>query len=220
MVERLILGSILTLVATISTAAVSAVEARTTNERSVAENTANQKKKTPERPVGKTDSGEERAATQLVQSHLPDLKPVLDHLRSDDPRQYNLAIRDLAKSARRLETSKTRDQELYDIELELLQARSSVQLLTAKLKVRDNQSDRKSLRAAASRLQQAELSRAKYDVRVLQERFDRMQKSLDAATQRLAMKETNVEEQLETSYLGLLRKAGRQADGVTAREKK
>jgi hypothetical protein len=143
---------------------------------------------------------------------LPELKPVLDHLRSDDPHQYNLAVRDLAKSARRLEAAKHRDQQLFEIEVELLQAQSSVRLLTAKLKVRDSQTDRQSLRKAVSRLQEAELNRTRYDIQMLKERLDRTKKSLDAAEQRLGAKQDNFRDQLEKSYLGLLRKAGRQPD--------
>ncbi len=213
MAERLFFGSMLTVILTLAVPNAWAVEARATNQRSVADNNAQPKK--PSKPTArstKTDHHAELAATQLVESHLPELKSVLEHLRSDDPRQYNLAIRDLAKSARRLEASKNRDHELYDIEVELLQAQSSVRLLTAKLKVRDDQADRVRLREAAGRLHQAELNRAKYELRVLQERIDRTQKSLDAAKQRMSAKQDNYREQLETSYLGFLRKAGRLPD--------
>ncbi len=211
MVERFCFYSLLTIIV-FASAHVWAVEARTTNERSLADNNpdANKKPKTPtERQAVKTDRDSELAAIKLVEAHLPDLKSVLNHLRTDDPHQYNLAVRDLAKSARRLEISKNRDTELYDIDVELLQAQSSVRLLTAKLKVRDNQADRKRLREAAGRLQQAELSRADYDVRALQERLERTQKSLTAAEQRLANKQDS---DLEKIYIGLLRKAGRKAD--------
>ena len=211
MVERFCLSCLVTLIV-LATVDLSAVEARTTNASSLADNSPDTNQKTKnlvERPAAKADRDTELAATQLVETHLPDLKPVLNHLRTDDPNQYNLAIRDLAKSARRLETSKKRDSELYDIDVELLQAQSSVRLLAAKLKVRDNQADRKRLREAAARLQQAELARAKFDVRVLQERLERTQKSLTAAQLRLASKQAS---DLEKTYTGLLRKAGRKPD--------
>ena len=211
---------IVALLAVISTAFVCGAQAATTNERSLAQNKQpDSGKKTPEKPESrkrvpergtvKIDRAIELAATQLVDSHLPDLKNVLKHLRSNDLQQYNLAIRDLARSARKLELSKKRDQGLYDLEVELLQANSNVRLLTAKLKVRDDQSDRKRLREAVSRLHDAELQRARYDVNSLQERIKRTQKSLDAAKQRLTQKESRHKELVESSYLGYLRKAGR-----------
>ena len=191
-----------------------AAEARVVNDRSVADagaKTDQAKTDTAQtataKPV-KTDRDVERAATDLVETHLPELKSVLAHLRRQQPREYGLAIRDLAKSARRLETAKTRDQRLYDIEVELLQAQSDAKLLTAKLKVRDNEPDRKQLREAVQRLQQAEIARAKYDIRTLQERLRKTQTLLDAAESRLTTKQD--EDQLEKSYLNFLRKAGRQ----------
>ncbi len=218
MAERNLLWLMLTLIA--APVSLHAVEARTTNERSVADNDGKPKKsKTAGRPAVKIDPEAELAATRLVQSLLPELKSILNHLRSEDQRQYNLAIRDLAKSARRLETAKNRDEELYEIEVELLQAQSSVRLLTAKLKVRDSESDRKKLRQSVGRLQQAELSRVKYDVRVLQERIERTKKSLDTAKERLTSKADHFQEQLQASYLGYLRKAGRKPDGELTGEK-
>ncbi len=205
-----------------------AAEARVVNDRSVADagsktdqaktdKAKTDKAKTDKAKTGqsaptaksaKADPDVERAATHLVETHLPELKSVLAHLRSQQPREYGLAIRDLAKSARRLEAVKNRDQRLYDIEVELLQAQSDAKLLTAKLKVRDNEPDRKQLREAVQRLQQADIARAKYEIRTLQERLRKTQTLLDAAESRLTTKQD--EDQLEKSYLNFLRKAGRQ----------
>lgn len=189
-----------------------AVEARVTNAKSIADAGDKTDKARP-KPGAKNakprvERDAELAATTLVDSHLPELKSVLKHLRAEQPRQYNLAIRDLAKSAKRLEVAKNRDEELYDIEVELLQAHSAATLLTAKLKVRDDEPDRKHLRAAAERLRNAEVARAKYDIRMYQERLNKTQQLLDAANKRLATKQD--EDQLEKSYLSFLRKAGRQ----------
>ena len=192
-----------------------AAEARVVNDRSVADaGSKADKAKTdtaqpaPAAKAAKADRDLDGAATHLVETHLPELKSVLAHLRSQQPREYGLAIRDLAKSARRLEAAKNRDQRLYDIEVELLQAQSDAKLLTAKLKVRDNEPDRKQLREAVQRLQQAEIARAKYEIRTLRERLRKTQQLLDAAESRLTTKQD--QDQLEKSYLNFLRKAGRQ----------
>jgi hypothetical protein len=151
-------------------------------------------------------------AQQLVQSHLPELEQVLGRLAANRPREHDRAIRDLAKSARRLEAARDRDERLYELEVELLKAQTQVSLLTAKLKVRDSQSDRKLLREAAGRLQQAQLARSQYEVDVLRARLQRTQQQLDAAQQRLDDRREELDHQLEESYLGLLRKAGRDAN--------
>jgi hypothetical protein len=194
-----------------------AVDASVVNNRSVADagSTADKAKpdKTKSAPGEKTakaavDRNAELAATELVEIHLPELKTVLKHLRTQQPREYAVAIRDLAKSARRLEVAKNRDERLYDIEVELLQAQSDAKLLTAKLKVRDNEPDRRQLREATRRLQQAEIARVEYEIHTLQERLKKTQQLLDAAQSRLTTRQN--EDQLEKSYLNFLRKAGRQ----------
>ncbi|NNE00667.1 MAG: hypothetical protein HKN47_25405 [Pirellulaceae bacterium] len=158
------------------------------------------------------DADQERAATELVQTHLPELTKLLDRLKQDDQRQYNLAIRDLAKSARRLDMAKNRDQEFYEIEVELLKTQSSIKLLTAKLKVRDNQADRESLRQAAQRFQDAELAKARYNIRMLKERVERTEQLLATANKRLASIEDDRQSHLEKKYTGFLRSAGRHSN--------
>lgn len=162
------------------------------------------------------DSAAQSAAQQLVQQHLPELKPVLQRLRSSDPRQYQRAVNDLARSARKLETAKNRDERLYEIEVEALQARNAVNLLTAKLKVRDNQADRKSLRKAVERLQQSAIARVQYDVDTLQARMQGLQRQLQNAKQRLQSRTDEAANEADRNYVLSLRKAGRRPTTPTA----
>jgi membrane-associated HD superfamily phosphohydrolase len=148
-------------------------------------------------------------ANKLVSSHLPSLKSVLERLREDQPREYDRAVRDLARSARKLDSAKSRDERLYELELELLQAQTDAALLTAKLKVRDNAADRRRLKNAAARLQQAQISRSEYDIAMYKQRLERTQQLLKAAEEKLAKKQQNREEAVEKSYSAMLRKAGR-----------
>ncbi|MFK8111555.1 MAG: hypothetical protein AB8B91_05120 [Rubripirellula sp.] len=158
----------------------------------------------------KVDQEIEAKALDLVRAHLPELKVVLSQLREKDPREYDRAIRDLVKSARKLELAKNRDEQLYDIEVELLKAQNQVNFLTAKLKVRDSKSDRKRLRESLERLQESQIARAHYDVNVYQERLNRAQAQLEAAKKRLSSKQ-NGNGSIEKLYTGLLRKAGRES---------
>ncbi|QDT08754.1 hypothetical protein [Planctomycetes bacterium K23_9] len=178
-----------------------------------AENASTKSAKTkPSDRTNRLDPQLEQRANELVQSHLPTLSKLLQRLKSDNPRQYELAIRDLAKSVRRLDLAKKRDQVLYDIELELLKAQSSVKIHTAKLKVRDNQADRTALRASAKRLLKAEVSRAEYNVNLMTERAKRAKQQLAAAHGRLDSLQKNSDSQLDRKYTLLLRSAGRKAD--------
>lgn len=167
------------------------------------------KRSTPKTPLP-VDRDTETEALDLVLQHLPKLDVVLKRLRADQSREYDRAIRDLAKSSRKLDAAKGRDERLYEIELELLKAQTEVNLLTAKLKVRDSRDDRKQLRVSAGRLQQAQIARAEYEVDLLRGRLQRAKQQLEAASQRLDAKRTNTEQQLEETYLGLLRRAGRE----------
>ncbi len=166
-------------------------------------------------PLAERDSSKKLAASSdieqsvlnLVEKHLPELDAMLDRLRSDNRKQYDIAIRDLSRWTKRLESAKKRDAKLYDIEVELLKAESEVNLLTAKLKVRDNDADRESLRKSVIREHRAKLARARYDLNASAERLDRAKHQLELAKEKLATLEN--ESELEQSYLSLLKKAGR-----------
>lgn len=160
----------------------------------------------------RVDRQAEAKVNALVQSHLPELRRVLDRLRTDEPRQYARAIRDLAKSARKLELAKKRDERLYDIEVELLKSTNQVNLLTAKLKVRDNRANRKELRLAAQQLLEARAARATYDVELFRDRLQRTEKQLNAAQKRLDEGRRDPQKTLEKTYRQLLRDAGREPE--------
>ncbi len=178
--------------------------------QSLAESSPSESNNQPQR--GRVDPQAEQRALDLVHSHLPELTKLLQQLRSDNPRQYELAIRDLTKSSRRLEFAKNRDEELYQIEVDLLKIQSSLKIHTAKLKVRDNQADRQALRQAAQRLLEVEIARAKYNVRICSERVQRADQQLAAADERLKKLQQDGQPQLKRKIASLLRTAGRQAN--------
>ncbi|GAA5506401.1 hypothetical protein [Novipirellula caenicola] len=151
----------------------------------------------------------ETIAIALVNSQLPELEPLLDRLKANEPAQYHAAIRDLARSAKRLEAAKNRAPELYEIESKLLQVQMHVKMLAAKLKVWDRQSDRDALREAVATLIQMEMKRAEAEIRYTQQRIERTQRQLAAAQDRLETKQQNFDNQLEKTYQQLLRSAGR-----------
>ena len=168
--------------------------------------------------VAKVDAKVEQSVLQLVEKHLPEVDRVLDRLRKSDPTEYSRAIRDLAKSVRRLESAKKRDEALFEIEIQILKARSNVNLLTATLKVRDKDSTRDALRKAADELQQAELARDDYELNAMEQRLINTQRQVEALKERIAKKRTDSKAQLEKSYNVYLRKAGRQPASTTPKK--
>lgn len=95
----------------------------------------------------------EASVLPMVENHLPDLKVLLDRLRKNQPKLYDTAIRDLSRYSKRLETAKRRSEESFEIELEVVKAQSSANLLIARLRVRDSKKDRDSLRKATQQIQ-------------------------------------------------------------------
>jgi hypothetical protein len=176
-----------------------------TNARSLADNRTTSP--TPEATTERRET--ERMVEDLVQSHLPEMTSVLKQLRNVQPEAYERAIKDLFKAARKLELAEKRDQRLFEIEVELLQAEYQASLLMAKLKVRDSETDRRKLRDAVARLQRAQISRSEYDVEVFRKRLERAQRQLDSAVTRLESRKKDADTQLEKSYQTMLRKAGR-----------
>lgn len=151
----------------------------------------------------------ERGVLQMVNNHLPEIKVLLDQLRDNEPRQYESAIRNLAKSSRRLQAARKRGEEAFELEVHIVQAQSSINLLIAKLKVRDNKMDRKALLEATRRIELAEIERAKHELASSQSRLARMQEQVTALEKRLLEKQTKLNETVDKDFQSYLRKSGR-----------
>jgi DNA repair exonuclease SbcCD ATPase subunit len=151
----------------------------------------------------------EQDVLQMVEDHLPEIKVLLDQLRRKAPRQYDLAIRNLAKSSRRLQLAKKRGAEAFEAEVRIVQAQSSINLLIAKLKLRDSEKDHQALFDATKRLQLAEIARARHEVAQLQARLAKMRQQVTAAERRLSDKQSKMNETIEKSFQGYLRRSGR-----------
>ncbi|TWU00887.1 hypothetical protein [Stieleria varia] len=161
------------------------------------------------REAPQVDETTEERVLEMVQSHLPELQRLLDQLRMNEPRQYRVAIQNLAKSAKRLEMAANRDPRFFELELTVIKSQTAVNLLIAKLKVRDSKSDRQALQKATEQIHDAETARAQYDVDQMQERLQRAQQQLAAAQKRLQSRQADRTTQIERSFAGNLRKAGR-----------
>lgn len=161
----------------------------------------------------------EAQALKLVRDELPALQKVIDRLRADSPTQYEKAVREIGRSAKRLEAVRLRDEQLYRLELDLLRSRTTISLLVARLKVRDDESDRSALKATVKQLHQAEWSRAKYDVETMQKRLQKMNDQLVQAQSRLDKKSGDANEYERDVYADYLRKAGRDMESSTQKKR-
>lgn len=175
------------------------------NQQSVTQS-QNAKQQTRNREL---TSDNEQLALVLTREHLPQLTPLLQQLKIDQPRQYERAVMDLARSAKKLNIALKKDERLYQVELELLKADTEANLIAAKLKVRDRPQDRIKLRDAVVRLHAAKHQKMRYDIEVLQQRLARDQASLATAEQNLSALTEDSSKSVDAVYLSLLRKADR-----------
>jgi hypothetical protein len=78
---------------------------------------------------------------ELAKNQMKELVPLLDRLKKRAPHQYEKAIRDLDRSAKRLEAIRKRDEKLFDASLREWTTRSEIQLRKAKLRVANSVAD-------------------------------------------------------------------------------
>ncbi|MCC9599573.1 hypothetical protein LOC67_03295 [Stieleria sp. JC731] len=162
------------------------------------------------RKTPKLDPELERNVVEMVENHLPEVKKLLDQLRKKAPKQYETAIRSLARSARRLQTAKKRGEEVFELELQIVQAQSSLNLLIAKLKIRDSKSDRQALAKATEQLAKAELAKLQFELTTLKSRMTRLNQQIADTEAKIDERKTDFASAIEANVEANLRKAGRQ----------
>ncbi|MDA1050821.1 MAG: hypothetical protein O3C40_10125 [Planctomycetota bacterium] len=86
-------------------------------------------------PLPPVTAEQEAAAVALVQKHHNDLFELLIYLKEGLPQEYERAIRDLSRASDRLAQFEKRDPQRHQLELQLWQAASRRQLLTARLQM-------------------------------------------------------------------------------------
>ncbi len=112
----------------------------------------------------------ESAGLELAKQHLRELVPVLNHLKSNSPPQYEKAIRDLDRAAKKLDTIKRRDAKLFDIALREWKTRGQIDLLKAKFRVNKSDVDKQRMLDRLSSLQRTELERIDRELELLDQR--------------------------------------------------
>ncbi len=162
--------------------------------------------------VGKipVDAQSENAAIELVRVYLPELNPVIGALRSHSSAEYNKAITDLARTARRLASLQDRDVEGFELEVAWVQWQTRADLAFAKLQVRDDPETRKRLKDAIRKREELRLQRILHDRRRLEERRQRIDSQLKRIEEQIA--QSDVDAAVEKTYAVLIRKLPRTKD--------
>jgi hypothetical protein len=103
------------------------------------------KKAKPKRATEVT-AEQEAEAVLFVRQHHGELAELLDHLRSSSPSDYQKAIRDLWHARDRLSQIEQRDRARYGLELDAWVVQSRIQLVVARLAMKDSHALREELR--------------------------------------------------------------------------
>ncbi|GEM_PF-5264034 len=159
------------------------------------------------------DAATERQVLAMVDQHLPDLKGMLDYLRSHAPEEYQQALRDLARRARRLKLALRRGERFYETELQTLKVENRIDLAVAKLRLKDEPSLRVQLRGDLRELQQLRTERLLLERDAIEQRVERATEQLAAAEKRLLESRRAGDAAAERAYENLVRKISLQKPG-------
>jgi hypothetical protein len=154
------------------------------------------------KPVGKANNRpqvaitpeREAAAMTFVERNHGELSGLLASLKTNQPRQYEQAIREIYRVTERLAGIQERDPLHYELEVKLWTAQSQVQLLAARLKMGDTQEQRKQLREALSAQIAARLEVLKHQRAQAAQRLGKMDRDI---SQIEATREQTIERQLD-----------------------
>jgi hypothetical protein len=124
-----------------------------------------------EKKVRPASPAENSPGLELAKTHFSELLPVLKHLRVHSPSQYEKAIRDLDRSAKRLESIKRRDSQLFDISLREWKTRGHIDLLKAKVRVKKSDFVQQEILQQLKILHGIELERLQRELVIIDERL-------------------------------------------------
>jgi hypothetical protein len=147
---------------------------------------------------------EEREAASLffVKRHLPELLPLLEQLKKDNPPQYETEIRAIFQVTELLADLRD-DPKRYDLELKIWQTENRAHALIAKLST-PSAEERKKVEAD---LQDLVRELVNLDIQVLEMKADQLDKELGEVKDELAKARDNMERQVKERYDALLGKA-------------
>lgn len=143
----------------------------------------------------------EAAVNTFVRLNHPDLVDLLAHLKANQRKEFDRAVRELYRVSENLAQLQERDQERHALELRRWKAQSRVHLLTARLRMGDSEDLKRQLKESLQELR---------DVRVAALELDRLRASdrLQRAEAELARLRTGGEASIEAQLRQLLQIGG------------
>lgn len=156
---------------------------------------------------------EEAAAVAFVKQHHKDLFELLIHLKEGMPQEYERAIRDLSRASDRLAQFEKRDSGRYQLELQLWQAESRRQLLTARLQMGYDESLLSELREVLKEEQNLELA-------VLRHERERLAGRIAKIDEQIAMEENHAEASIERKFTALAKAAKNSERNASSKNRK
>jgi hypothetical protein len=136
----------------------------------------------------------EAAVNAFVAEHHPELGELLRHLAGmKNQRPYGRAIRELSAASERLANLQKTDEKRYDLELKSWKVKSRIQLLSARLTMKDDEQLKTELKAAISE---------QYDLRreIMTAEKDRIQDRLQKLERDLASYDQRREAEIEKHF--------------------
>jgi hypothetical protein len=146
------------------------------------------KKENKAKPAILVTPEREAAVLTFVQRNHAELADLLAALKTNDPQQYERAIRDIFRTTERLAQIQERDPLQYELEIAAWTAQSRVQLLAAKLKMESSEELIKQLREALQTQNEARVALLKHERQKAADRIDK----LDAEIARFQSDRDNV----------------------------
>ena len=148
----------------------------------------------PRLPIAITPE-REAAVLTFVQRNHAELVDLLGYLKTNQPEEYERAVREIFRATERLAQIQERDPLQYELEVAAWSAQSHVQLLAARLQMGSSEDLLKQLRTALVEQQDARLALIKHDRKKTADRLSK----LDSDIARIESdKETIVDRQLKT----------------------
>jgi hypothetical protein len=116
----------------------------------------------------------EADAIAFVQEHHPELVSLLQSLKSMRQKEYEMAIREIVRTKKRLEGLAKREADLYTMELDAWKLKSKIDLMMAKAIARDKAFDKLVLRELLSQNIENQKKRWKHEQSTLTKRQEQL----------------------------------------------
>lgn len=150
----------------------------------------------------------EAAARTFAKQHHPELLELLDVLKAKRPNRYATAIRELYNTCESLNRIRERDPERYELELRLWKATSRIQVLAARLTMRDSADLERELRRAIAEQIDARLALQRLTRDRLRARLAQLEKAIAEAERN---REAEVERRIKRLRHVLAERSGQAA---------